>query len=304
MFKRNGALKIISLLAAVCVWLYVTGEVDPETRSKIAEIPVSLVNTETLEAYGLAAVYDEQVNVSAVVSGKRSDVNDAKKNGITAYVDVAECEKGKNDVKIMVNVPDGINLENISQSTLPIKVEKRITETREVDMEFDKNESSSESTTEKVPWVLDYYPETVTISGAQSSVDKVRNVVGTIDADKAVSNKSKWVDVELSPVDNKGKEVYGLELSFDRGEAEIQLLPTKTVTLQFSGDIKEESADLSKEDLPDHVSIVGTKDDLAKISEVEGTITKEEDGSISISVKLPENVYLLIGENNGKIIWN
>ena len=306
MHKGNTMLKAVSLLTAIVLWLYVMGEVDPETRAKIGDIPVSLTNTEVLADYGLAAAYDEQLMISATVSGKRSDVNEVKKNGLTAYVDVSECEKGTNEEKIVINLPSGVSLENSSQSTLKLDVENRDSKTVPVEINFAEGDAAGDAVNNTVPWVLDQYPEEMTVTGAESIVAKVKQVEGTIPQDLAVYNKSKWVDVVLEPVNGKGKTLYGIELDYDNAEAEIQRLTLKEADLELTIDEEDETTDFDKIDVevPEKVRIVGTKKAIAEISKVEGTVTKDENGKINISVELPENIYLMIGENNGKIIWN
>lgn len=306
MHKGNTMLKAVSLLTAIVLWLYVMGEVDPETRAKIGDIPVSLTNTEVLADYGLAAAYDEQLMISATVSGKRSDVNEVKKNGLTAYVDVSECEKGTNEEKIVINLPSGVSLENSSQSTLKLDVENRDSKTVPVEISFAEGDAAGDAVNNTVPWVLDQYPEEMTVTGAESIVAKVKQVEGTIPQDLAVYNKSKWVDVVLEPVNGKGRTLYGIELDYDNAEAEIQRLTLKEADLELTIDEEDETTDFDKIDVevPEKVRIVGTKKAIAEISKVEGTVTKDENGKINISVELPENIYLMIGENNGKIIWN
>lgn len=297
MHKGNTLLKVISLLAAIVLWLYVMGEVDPESRAKIGDIPVSLVNTEVLEDYGIAAVYDEQTFISATVSGKQSDVNEAKKNGLTAYVDVAECEYGSNEERIVINLPDGISLENSSQSTMNIKVKNLVSETKPVVIEFSDMDTTNESVSDTVPWVLDQYPEEVTVSGAESSVDKVKEVKGFIAADEAVKGKSKWVDVSLLPVNGKGRTIHGLGLSTDSAEAEIQKLYVGTVKLQLTAEDSEEDIDIDNIGAPDNIKIVGLKSAIKKIDVIEGVVTVDENGKANIRLDLPENIFLLIGED-------
>lgn len=304
MHKGNTALKIVSLLIAVAMWLYVMGEVDPETKAKIGDIPVSLSNTEVLADYGMAAAYDEQITINATVSGKRSDVNEAKKNGLTAYVDVSECELGDNEEKIVINLPSGVSLESSSQSVMNVKVEYITRASVPVVMEFAEDMSSSgDSAVQEVPWVIGYYPEKVTVWGAESSVAKVKEVKGIIDPQQASTKQSEWVEVDLKPVNGKGREIKGIELNNDSASAEIRLLSTKAVELNLVA-AHGEKINVDEIDAPDSIMIAGIKDALADINSAEGTVSADENGKISIHVELPDNMYLLIGEDNGKIIWN
>ena len=295
MFKNNVSMKIISLLAALVLWLYVMGEVDPELRGKVSNIPVNLVNIEELAYNGLAPVYEEQVYVSATISGKRSDVNDAKKSGLVATVDVADCDKGENELKINVNMPDGVSLENISQSTVKIKIEDLIREYRPVVVEF----SQIDTTAEKAPVVKEYYPTGVYVSGASSSVEKIKEVVGIIEPEKA-TGESKWLTVKLNPVNKKGKEILSIALSQETAEVNVQKLPVRVANLKLMTD----DANLKEVETPDRILIAGPKDTIAEITQIEGYASIDDGGKVIIDTDLPTDVYLVIGEDNGKIIWN
>ena len=54
MLRNNMVLKIISLLIAIFLWVYVMGEVDPTATQTIRDIPVSLLNEDWLEDNELA----------------------------------------------------------------------------------------------------------------------------------------------------------------------------------------------------------------------------------------------------------
>lgn len=296
MLKSRRALVAVSLLAAIVLWLYVTGEVDPDMRGKVTGIPVYITGADVLDEYGLAPVYEETIEVNADVYGNRSDVNKAKRDGLSAYVDVSECDEGKNKAKINVNLPDGLSLESLSQSTMNVNVEAWIKDVKPVDVKF----IDADMTGEEVPVILDYSPETVYVSGALSSVKRVDRVIGKINPKKADS-ESKLVNVQLKAVDEDGNKVNGVTLDHDTIEVEIQKMPAKTVGLQLT---VEDDDQLIKQVLPSTVKIAADEESIKEIDKVEGTVSVDSEGRTVIHVNLPNEVYLLIGEDNGKIIWN
>lgn len=301
MFKSKTSMKVISLLVAIAIWLYVMGEVDPETRAKIGDIPVSFTNTEVLEGYGLAVACDEEITVSATISGKRSDVNEVKKNGLTAAVDVAECEKGENTERIVVNLPDGISLENISMGMLTVKVEELVYEYKPVAIEFSGTDTSSEPVENTVPWVLGYFPSEITVMGAESSVDKVDRLLGVIDSEETSTEKEKQVAVKLIPVNKKGREILNVSLYQDEAYATVKELTVATIGTDYV--TEDENIDLDKLELPDKIRIAGSKDIIEDIKTIE-CIVSIKGSNVYVDEVLPENVFIMIGEDNGKIIWN
>ena len=299
MFNSKNSLRIISLLAAVLLWLYVMGEVDPEMRTKINNVPVSLINTEQLASKGLAAVYEEPIMISVDIRGKRSNVNEAKKGKLIGYLDVSECEKGTNAVEISVELPEGVTLENMSVSMATLEVEKLVYQSKPVEVEF----SESEPTNETVPWVLGQDLEVVTVSGAKSSVEKVECVYGLIETEEVPEKKEKTLEVAIAPVDSEGVEIYGLELASESTEVKVKRLSAKAVKLELISEDGEAIED-DEPDVPSRIRIVGKKSAIKDIESVEGIVTELENGSVNIKVELPADIYLMIGEENGKIIWN
>ena len=118
MLENKNVLKIISLILAILLWVYVMGEVNPDTKEKISDIEVTFVNTETLADEGLAVVHEQDLRVSAIVKGKRSVINEMKKTGLTATVDVADASEGKNRGKVELELPSGVTLDSISDDTI------------------------------------------------------------------------------------------------------------------------------------------------------------------------------------------
>lgn len=304
MFENKSHLKIISLLAAIILWMYVMGEVDPETSATIYDIPVNLTGTDTLAEYGMAVALDEEYTITAVVSGKRSDVNLTKRNGLTATVDVSECEEGDNIERITVNLPSGLSLESVSEATMEITVEALVYEDKPVEVRFADAENSSEAVQQEVPRVLGCYPDEITVSGAKSSVDKVKKLIGYVNAEDASVNEDKWVSVELTPANKHGREILNVELAQESTEANIRMLTLKNVDLDLTTEDEDIDIDMEEMDIPKRIRIAGPKDVIRDLETVKGVVSVDDDDVVHIAAELPENVFIMLGEENGKIVWN
>ena len=136
MLKNKTVLKIVSLVIAIFLWIYVMGEVDPETKVKVYGIEVNYINTELLAENGLAVAEDEPVTINATIEGKRSDVNKGKKKGLTASVDVSRCKSGKNKAEITLDMPSGVVLDSISKDTADVDVEKIVWSEKPVEIKI------------------------------------------------------------------------------------------------------------------------------------------------------------------------
>ena len=56
MLNNKTFLRIFSLVAAVLLWMYVMGEVDPTKTSVVSNITVSFMNSDVLAEEGLAPI--------------------------------------------------------------------------------------------------------------------------------------------------------------------------------------------------------------------------------------------------------
>lgn len=296
MLRNKTFLRIFSLLAAILLWIYVMGEVDPETRQTIRDIPVSFEGTEILAEEGLAVMQEEEFFVTAVIEGRRSDVNDVKNAGLTAYVDVAACDKGKNKEKINVAVPDSVSLESLSESSVKVKVEELKEAQKPVEIEFTDTVSGAD----KIARVMEYEMKSMNVKGAESSVDRIVAFKGTVSANKASEDESRWVKVSLTPVAESGDEILGITAEREKIKVRIQLLSIKTVDLKVDVKNLEEDMSVEKLEAPDRLQIIGPVYEVEKLEEVTGTVDLEGvKGTVSreVVLSLPEDTFVLEGNN-------
>ena len=296
MFKNKTAMKIISLLAAICLWMYVVGEVDPETKGKVGDVPVNFINTEVLAANGLAVVNEEEITMSVMLKGKRSDVNDIKKSGLEAYVDVKDCEEGRNTRDIQIDVPDKVSLENVSAETLTFTVEKLDSQNKPVEIEFYGNSGSSEL----IPYIIECSHEEITVSGAKTSVRKIKALKGKIALEDVVSEKSKWITVEVKPVNKNDKEIGGVGLSDTEVKVKVQLLLVKTVDLDVTKENLDRSVNVESMSAPESIVLAGPESVMENIEKIEGIVDLRgvrESETLPIQLELPESVYLYEKDN-------
>lgn len=120
MLRNKRLLMLISLFVAVGMWIYVMGDVDPDTTYMISGVKVEIQGEESLESEGLHAELNSPKVVAVTVKGKRSQVNKVRKKGIEAYIDVSTCDYGENETEIKIKLPDGVTgvaVEKISKET-------------------------------------------------------------------------------------------------------------------------------------------------------------------------------------------
>ncbi|MGX8774706.1 MAG: hypothetical protein ACSW8G_06590 [Bacillota bacterium] len=120
MLSNKKVLMLISLLVAIALWMFVMGNVDPQTSERVTGIEVEMIGTDILEDQGLHATLNKPKIIAVTIEGKRSQVVKTKNKGLKAYIDVSTCDYGKNETQIFVELPDGVSgvaIEEISAET-------------------------------------------------------------------------------------------------------------------------------------------------------------------------------------------
>ena len=278
MLENKNVLKIISLIIAILLWVYVMGEVNPDTKEKISDIEVTFVNTETLADEGLAVVHEQDLRVSAIVKGKRSVINEMKKTGLTATVDVADASEGKNLGKVELELPSGGTLE----------------------IEFVGDTGNDK---DLVPWAYDMYPDTVTVTGAESVVNEVDAVRGKITSN-VVSESPKTVEVELMAVKKDGTEVQGVVLNHSKAKTTVRLMETRDVDVTITPKNMENGKEVDSISGVDSVKVVGTSEALADLDSVSATVDVSDiksQGKKELNFSLPTGVYLYNKGNSTEV---
>lgn len=120
MLNNKKVLMLISLLVAIALWMFVMGSVDPQVSARVTDVTVEMQGTDVLADKELSATVNKPKVVTVTIEGKRSQVKKVKDKGVKAYIDVSNCDYGKNETEIHVKLPDGVKgvtLEDISSET-------------------------------------------------------------------------------------------------------------------------------------------------------------------------------------------
>ena len=222
MKKNKGIQKvnlIISVLIAFSTWLYVMYTVDPSMSKTYHDIPVRIVNAETLGENEMAVRGTDIETIDVRVDAKRSILIELDKNPkrIKATADVSETDVGENSVAIEVEVPYGASVESKSRDSMTVTVDKY--ESKTVPLKI-----RTKTDDERYVWEF-YGPEEVTIEGYGADLAKVEEVsTEVIDLTKVTETGEVGLTYELPE---------GIKVS-DRDEAatmSVYVTPRREVTV-------------------------------------------------------------------------
>ena len=281
---------VIALLAAVLIWGYVVGEVNPSKTKTIRNVPITYTYEDTLNERGLAIGGSADEYISVEISGARAILGDVTPNDISATINVASAQKGENEMSITIKVPSGITVNKQSITRTTVNVENLTQKPVNIAIKYVGDFASGEQGS-----TVNMSSTQVLVSGAESLVDKVTNAQGVIDSSN-VSDKLSAVPCQLVAVDESGIEIAGVKLS-QRGISVTSIIARqKSVELEVP--IANNAGDryIRESSVPEEVIIFGNADQLesiAKLTAEEVDISQIlESQDVEIVCTLPEGITI------------
>ena len=276
--KNNSKIKIISLLSAMVLWMYVMAIVDPEETKLFENIPVTITNKNELNERDLV-IYPEQENI--YVTGKLSNLKKVTKDDINVYGQINNPLEGNNEIYLKVSTSQRVNYD-FKNPVMIVTLEKIISEDESIKVDIT---GSGKNNVDNI--ILQDNIDKVSVSGPRSLVNKVKRVVGTVKVNGELNDFSQ--SIKLEPVDANGKVVEGIELEKDSVNVNITLLTQKTVpiTLKLS-DNSESGVNYTMSQ--NTVTIKGKKDIVDSINDIETQPVKLSE----ISPGTSKDIYLQV----------
>lgn len=279
--KDNFKIKIISLLSAMVLWTYVMAIVDPEETKLFENIPVTITNINELNEKNLIIYPEKDLTTDIYVTGKLSNIKKVSKDDISVYGQINSPMEGKNQIYLKVSTSQRISYD-FKNSVMIVTLEKLVNEDKNINISISgngKNDIDSITLEDNINKIM--------VSGPRTLVDKVKNIVGTVNVDNNLSDFSQ--SIKLEPVDYKGKVVEGVKLEKNSISANVTLLAEKVVPIKLNLSNNIES-DINYEISQNTVTIKGKKDIVDSIEYIE---SQPIDLS-QLSPEIDKDVYLQI----------
>lgn len=209
---------IVSLLASLTIWVYVTSMQSDQYKLEFHDVPVELVGEDTLRDTKNMVITDlDTSTVSVTVVGPRRIVAGLSGTDLKACVDVSRLSRSAYTTQqYYISYPEGMDTTNIddsgrSPSTVSFMVSPLNSKTVQVRGSFDG--SLAEGYTAEAPV---FEPATITVSGADVNLKDISYA---------------WVSFGKENVDSTYKVETGFTLMNDNGEE------CSTVGLTCSDDV-------------------------------------------------------------------
>ena len=124
--KSNRFNVILSLVAAIALWAYVLGGLNPSTTQVIRNIPITFTNEASLTENGLVVLEKNLESINITISGKRSVTSKVKAENFKVMADLEGLKNGENVIRLSVEKPDEVSIESVSSEKVTVKIDNLV----------------------------------------------------------------------------------------------------------------------------------------------------------------------------------
>nr|WP_312290893.1 CdaR family protein [Clostridium chromiireducens] len=296
--NRTLIVKIICILLSFCLWLYISNVENPLRTYELKNIPVELINENSLIDSKFAIMNKQQFTVDLKLEGPSSEVIKIRKEDFKIAADMSAyaLKGGENTIPVqIISYPQNINIKN--NGFLGIKVNLEELVQKEVTIKSKVKVNYKEHIYEKEQTIS---PKTVKVTGGKSVIERISDAILTGEERDVDNNKQS--DYSIKFVDSFGNEVNDVESDIKTAKLSIVVTNGKVVpiNLKTNGTIPQgfvlDGYELSKSS----VNILGNSQNLDKISSIDtesvDMSSLQSDSQMNVKLNLPEGILVQDGE--------
>lgn len=220
--RERGGLQIIArivcLLLAFAIWLYVVDNDSDDYEKTFTLIPIEIDGSETLaDVSNMSVINLEESAVSVTVRGKRSDINALSSEDFRAYINVGSLTTAERHlVSVFVDLPSKVERINTEPSAVNVYTDELAE--REVPVEVvPKYRMESAYTIDKIEKNI----ETVKIHGPRELLERIACARAEVDLGDIVTGVV--ATGVLEPVDKDGTPVDGKYLRLETRDITVSV---------------------------------------------------------------------------------
>lgn len=297
--KQQIIIKICCVIAAFCLWLYISNWENPIKTYRLKNVSVELINTDVLSQYKLTLSPDQNFSVSLTLRGTYLDVMRARADDFKIIADMSEyaVKKGQNRIPVqIVNYPSNINIENNNSMWVNVNLDDLHEKTVPIKVKIEGSPKDGYYSSEAA-----ISPQDAVISGSDKYVNMVKSVIAN--ANIANLNKDVNLSMTLEPVDASGKIVNNVKVEPQNANITIPIKKAKAVSVNIKTTGQSVNGVNIKSIEPVHstVDIIGDNNSLNNISSIDtvpidlGKITETK--TMNVKLSLPNGVSTISGDN-------
>ncbi|WP_294154964.1 CdaR family protein [uncultured Clostridium sp.] len=295
--------KIICLLLSFGLWIYISNVENPTRSVEVKNIPVELVNLDSLAKSNFAVSGNQKYTVDLKIEGSSADVIKAKPGDFKIVADMSTyaLKTGENTVPVqIISYPENITIKNNGFLSIKVELEELISKDIAIQSKVKLNyKDNIYEMSKKIT------PVSVTVQGAKSSIEKISSAVISGEENGISTDFEK--NYEIKFVDSNGEEVKNISSNIDTAKLSVSVLNGKSVAinLKITGAPKEGLELMGCELSSNYINIAGKSNVLEKIQAIDTEnidISKLDDTSeLDVKLVIPEGVRVTSGQEYVKV---
>ena len=223
----NLIIKILCVLAAFILWIYVMSVESPEFETTFSHIVVQLENAESLVTEKNLAIYNGYgTMVDVTLSGKKSVLSKIKEEDIVATVDVSIVESvGRYPCQIRVDTPAGCKLVGISQESIYVYADK----SQSISVDLVEQRENTKLPEGCYTGAFEFAVDKVTVTGPSNVLSRIEYAAVSLDLSGVTTTTT--VTKRITLIGKNGVEITSPYIDYYPKEVTVTVPILKTVTV-------------------------------------------------------------------------
>ncbi|MEG0501161.1 MAG: CdaR family protein, partial [Cellulosilyticaceae bacterium] len=318
LFANNLPWKLMSLVLASMLWLFVINTQNPLQPKTITDVPVNIKGISEIESKGYVIQNEEQLRntkVKVVVKGPRLELEKLEANKeslISVDIDLTPFVKmlatGSDTIQtpvayIVTILSEGkVRTEDIRPKTTTVIFEKEKSVTLPVKYNITGDNNSQYMALDPI-----IKPSQVEIKGPKTTVETIDKVVVDINIDDFSEDVLSYT-LPIKALDSEGNEVVGVKKSPQYIEVTLPIGKKKVVPLdpQFQGELPPGYIKTNTIVTPKEITIVGKADLIDSIQVIKlGKISLDnmiQSDTVKVDFLLPDGIEYIDNIENKAVV--
>lgn len=299
--NQNLMVKIICVLLSFGLWLYITNVENPSRSYEVKNIPVELVNLDSVKDAKFTVVDGQKFTVDLKVEGTSAEISKISPENFKVVADMSKyaLKAGENTIPVQImSYPENIIIKNTGFLGIKVNLEEIITKefTIKSSVKISYKNGIYESD-EKIS------PATVKATAGKSIINKINSAV--ISGEEKDISKNIENSYQIKFVDANGDEVKDVESDVSTAKLSVNVTAGKkvAVNLKTTGQIPE-GYELSGYDLQTkYVEITG--DGVQNMESIDtepldiSSFTQDTEQTVKLNI--PKGITVIGGDNTIKV---
>jgi len=214
--KNNTGMKILALVCAIVLWIYVAILQDPTTTATINNIPIVYANTSEIKAKDLIITNESDTTMDIKIDAPRSAISRINNKNITAVVDLLPYTSvGEHEIPITLTFPmSGVTVDYQKSQTVTVDIDNLGTRSLPIAYRTSGDLPSGESL-----GTVSISPKNVALSGPKSALNLIDHASVNID----LENLSSDMDETINLYDSNGSIIDNKLITLDNADATVNV---------------------------------------------------------------------------------